>query len=236
MGKFSTTEDFIRKSKVIFGSTRFDYSEVHYIRNSISVKIICREHGIFEQLPLTHLRGSIGCKNCYLIKKVRSCTISRLESKFKGIVQPKEYKLLPLPNGLTTKVDNDKFDDLSKLSWHMSAGYVRNGKIGSLSRYILECSVNEEADHKNRNKLDNRKENLRVSTRAQNTQNVEGYIKTSIYKGVYRRKDSGSWVASIRSNNQRIHIGTFECEVAAAKAYDNKAKQLHKDFAVLNFP
>lgn len=236
MGKFSTTDKFIKKSKDVFGDTRFDYSQVNYIRNSIHVKIKCREHGFFEQLPLTHLRGSIGCHECYLIKKVRSCTKRTLKIKFKGLVQPKEYKLLPLPNGLTTKVDNDKFDDLSKLPWHMSAGYVRNGKIGSLSRYILGCNVNEEADHKNRDKLDNRKENLRVSTRAQNTQNVEGYIKTSIYKGVYRRKDSGSWVASIRSNNQRVHIGTFECEVTAAKAYDNKAKQLHKDFAVLNFP
>jgi hypothetical protein len=236
MGKFSTTEDFIRKSKVIFGSTRFDYSEVHYIRNYISVKIICREHGIFEQLPLTHLRGSIGCKNCYLIKKVRSCTISRLESKFKGIVQPKEYKLIPLTEGLVTKVDNNVFKKVSKYTWHLSAGYVRNNKLGSLSRFILKCESDFEVDHKNRDKLDNRIRNLRLSNRCQNTQNMNGYIKTSIYKGVHKRKKSKKWTASIRSNNQRYHIGTFHDELEAAKAYDKKAKELHREFAVLNFP
>lgn len=41
----------------------YDYSLVKYINNITKVQIICRKHGIFEQLPIHHKRGS-GCKKC----------------------------------------------------------------------------------------------------------------------------------------------------------------------------
>ena len=54
--------DFIKKSKKIHNN-KYDYSEVVYIKSSIKVKIICPEHGIFEQKPNNHLNDK-GCYYC----------------------------------------------------------------------------------------------------------------------------------------------------------------------------
>ena len=57
-----TTEDFIKKSNHIFNN-KYNYSLSIYIGKSRKIKIICPTHGIFEQLPSTHLSGS-GCRKC----------------------------------------------------------------------------------------------------------------------------------------------------------------------------
>jgi len=57
-----TNNEFIEKSKLKHGDL-FDYSLSEYINDGIKVRIICREHGIFEQRPNSHLQG-IGCKKC----------------------------------------------------------------------------------------------------------------------------------------------------------------------------
>lgn len=55
-------EEFIKESKLIHGN-KYDYSLVEYKNNKTKVKIICLEHGIFEQIPRSHLRGC-GCEKC----------------------------------------------------------------------------------------------------------------------------------------------------------------------------
>lgn len=69
--KYSKGVDyFIKKSKEVHGD-RYDYSLVEYINIRTKVKLICPIHGIFEQYPYIHLRGS-GCKECSYDKKKRS--------------------------------------------------------------------------------------------------------------------------------------------------------------------
>ncbi len=63
-----TTEQFILKSKEIYGD-KYDYSLVDYKNNKTKVKIICPEHGIFEQRPNNHLQSTIGCIKCSNIYK-----------------------------------------------------------------------------------------------------------------------------------------------------------------------
>jgi len=58
-----TTEQFIEKAKTVHGS-KYDYSLVKYKNAKTKVKIICPIHGVFEQTPDKHLRGS-GCLKCY---------------------------------------------------------------------------------------------------------------------------------------------------------------------------
>ena len=58
----STTEEFIKKSRKIH-KNKYDYSLVDYKNNHINVKIICKEHGEFEQTPLNHLLKK-GCPQC----------------------------------------------------------------------------------------------------------------------------------------------------------------------------
>jgi len=56
------TDGFVNKAKSIHGN-KYDYSKVDYIDSKTKVKIICEEHGEFEQQPYNHLRGK-GCPKC----------------------------------------------------------------------------------------------------------------------------------------------------------------------------
>ena len=70
--------DFIREARKVHGN-KYDYSKVNYINSAIKVKIICPEHGEFEQTPASHLSSKFGCPKCagkymdteYFIKKAR---------------------------------------------------------------------------------------------------------------------------------------------------------------------
>lgn len=57
-----TTNIFIEKAIMLHGNF-FDYSLVDYVNNKTKVKIICPKHGIFEQIPSSHLCGR-GCLKC----------------------------------------------------------------------------------------------------------------------------------------------------------------------------
>jgi len=57
-----TTENFIERSDIIHNN-KYNYSLVNYKNNKTKVKIICSEHGIFEQRPDDHLKGC-GCAIC----------------------------------------------------------------------------------------------------------------------------------------------------------------------------
>ena len=67
MGKRLTTGEFIKKTRAIHGDT-YDYSLVEYTGTRNKVKIICKEHGVFEQTPEKHLMGR-GCKLCGFKKR-----------------------------------------------------------------------------------------------------------------------------------------------------------------------
>lgn len=58
----SNTDGFIKKARLVHGDM-FDYSLVSYISNLTPIKIKCKKHGVFEQPPAYHLRGS-GCPIC----------------------------------------------------------------------------------------------------------------------------------------------------------------------------
>ncbi len=57
-----TTEEFISRARRVHGN-KYDYALVEYSVTRVPVKIICREHGEFEQQPHSHLSGR-GCKPC----------------------------------------------------------------------------------------------------------------------------------------------------------------------------
>ena len=90
--------------------------------------------------------------------------------------------------------------------------------------------MKEVVDHINGNKLDNRLENLQLTTNRHNTsKDRKGH--TSSYLGVSWSKKNKKWVAQIYKNKKQNFIGAFNCEMAAAKAYNdelNKLKNEHK--------
>ena len=62
MGKKKTQEEFIKEAREVHGD-RYDYSQVEYVNNRTKVKIVCPIHGVFEQIPDSHMRGR-GCNKC----------------------------------------------------------------------------------------------------------------------------------------------------------------------------
>lgn len=91
-----------------------------------------------------------------------------------------------------------------------------------------------EIDHINRNGLDNRRSNLRIATRSQQRANQLKRTHHTTYKGIFAW--GNKWAARISYDNKKYHLGVFDFQEDAAKAYDEAARRLHGQFARLNFP
>jgi hypothetical protein len=118
-------------------------------------------------------------------------------------------------------------------------GYLRV-KVGSkhyqLHRVIFSMLKGEipqgmQVDHIDRNKLNNRIENLRLATNQQNNYN-RGARKDSLsgFKGVYWSNTKNKWYSQIRVNGKFSHLGTFEILEEAVAAYNIAAQELHGEF------
>lgn len=142
-----------------------------------------------------------------------------------------------------TFVDDEDYEEMSKYRWCRDAyGYAQtsvriNGKKRNLKmhRLIVNTPDGKDTDHINRNKLDNRRSNLRICTHQQNSFNLRRPKRTSKYNGVSWDKSREKWYACIQRDGKTLGIGRFIKESDAARAYDNTARQIHGEFACLNF-
>lgn len=92
-------------------------------------------------------------------------------------------------------------------------------------------------DHRDGDGLNNRRSNLREATTGENSQNRRlGLDNSSGFKGVYWLKRNGKWRAQIRVAGQNRHLGLYAAAEAAAHAYDAAARELHGEYATVNFP
>lgn len=141
---------------------------------------------------------------------------------------------IQLVSGATTIVDDDDYEVLSRHRWYLCQGYVVRGVKGRQVRMHRHIMGDPDmfVDHKNRNKLDNRKENLRLCTPSQNQANkIKGNrLYSSKYKGVTKSYNN-KWLAQVRKDGKVYCIGVFHTEISAALAYNEKAKELFGEFA-----
>ncbi len=160
------------------------------------------------------------------------------------------FRKIGLTQGKFAIVDEEEYERLNQYKW-CAVKYGDNfyanrngGKRGKQSRTFIVKMHREVlgdppgmiVDHINHNGLDNRKANLRIVTREQNLYNSrKNNSGTSKYKGVTFFKRDKRWRAYITHKKKHIFIGSFPDEQAAAKAYDEKAKQLFGEYAFLNF-
>lgn len=140
---------------------------------------------------------------------------------------------------LYTLVDDSDYEILSQYKWFRLGSYVARMEAGKwilMHRQIMQAPADKHIDHRNGDPLDNRRFNLRICTLAENLRNRTKMVgASSIYKGVSWFKPSKSWRARISVDDSTKIIGYFKNERHAALAYDIAAKDLHGEFASLNF-
>jgi hypothetical protein len=144
-------------------------------------------------------------------------------------------------------VDDEDFKWLNQWKWKSNGlGYAvtsfkskknQSGKRTVLMhRAIMRCKIKTMVDHKDGNKLNNRKSNLRFCNKSQNGINrPKQKNNTSGYKGVVFWAHISKWNSAIMMNKKRYYLGNFDSAVDAAKAYDKKAIEMFGEFAKLNF-
>jgi hypothetical protein len=141
---------------------------------------------------------------------------------------------LKLRDGNVVLVDDEDLEFLSKFSWKVD----KNGYVSAVvGMHKLLNNGATQTDHKNHNKLDNRKENLRACTASQNHLNrtkLTSRKTTSRFKGVSWKKRDRRWRALIKVGGKEIHLGYFENELDAARAYNEAALKYAGEFACLN--
>lgn len=158
-------------------------------------------------------------------------------------------KEIELSQGMVATVDDDMYEELNQYKWYAHLDgrrwYARrntphdsNGKRHTIymARVIMNAQPEERVDHKdNMATLNNQRENLRLCTNAQNNANRSKWGGcSSMYKGVYWDKQNSKWRARITAPCRRIHLGLFNDEIEAARAYNEAATEHFGEFARLN--
>lgn len=150
-------------------------------------------------------------------------------------------------HGIEFLVSEEDYQDVIEVDWRVSGGkpflYIQGTykskaetKSVSLHRVLTGALPGELVDHINGNTLDNRRSNLRICTRAQNSMNSSKKYKkkTATHKGVHWNKQKKKWKAEIRINYKKQHLGFYLTQEEAALAYNKKAIELFGEFARLN--
>lgn len=149
-------------------------------------------------------------------------------------------------------IDDEDFELVNQYTWHIQKGH---STFYAVSNYWKWCNGNKKCiticmhrlimgvknkkifiDHKDHNGLNNQKYNLRSCTHSQNARNRVANIGR-LYRGTHLRKKTttiNKWTASISYNKKSFFLGYFKTEKEAALAYNQKAVELHGEFANLN--
>ena len=140
-------------------------------------------------------------------------------------------KKIKLTKGKFALVDDKDFDWLNQWKWYFNSGYAVRGcpERILMHRVILDTPEDMVSDHINRNKLDNRRSNLRNVTSSQNKVLIPMLsTNTSGYRGVHWAEKLKKWIARISVNNKSIYLGCFKKVEDAVKAYNDSVLIHHK--------
>lgn len=142
-------------------------------------------------------------------------------------------------------VSDEDYDELAKYRWRVGThGYAMRAKWNPkkqnndcilMHREVMEQPEGMLVDHRDMDKLNNTRGNLRLATKSQNMANSPRRTNSnSPYKGVNFK--NGKWRASIMKEYEAVYIGCYTTPEDAARAYDERAIELFGEYALLNNP
>ena len=135
-------------------------------------------------------------------------------------------------------VSDEDYQELSAFKWYLhSAGYAYRAKkvAGKQTNYLMHREIMKPetglvVDHKDGNRLNNQRGNLRIVSMSQNGCNKPVVAGTSKLRGVSWHASKGKWRAVIKLDRKSRHVGYFATEQEAASAYARAAAELHGEF------
>jgi hypothetical protein len=149
-------------------------------------------------------------------------------------------KTIPLGDGFHTYVDAADFEWLNQWTWYVQDGYAirrEKRKYVYMHRQIMQPPEGMVVDHRNLNKLDNTRVNLRVCTQQENLCNRRKKRGTfSRFRGVSYPKGGPKYLAQVYYKGKTFFCGYHTDEVEAARARDYTAVQVLGEEARLNLP
>jgi hypothetical protein len=200
-------------------------------------------------------------KVCTQAELNESYNVMRLRDA--GDKKVKELLLETLSHGTCiVKFDAEDWDTIKWYRWGISFSKAYHDHLYAtafgvldgdprhirLHRLIMDPPAGKVVDHISGKTLDNRRSNLRICSHSENARNRRRTTTGAEipFKGVKRNKGHADkaldgkplnpYAAQINVNNKREHLGIFATPEEAALVYDQRAKELHGDFAKLNFP
>lgn len=147
--------------------------------------------------------------------------------------------LISLTSGKYAIISSSDYEKIKHIKWHYSScGYAMGRNLNKekvyMHRLLIGAKKGEYVDHIDGNKLNNRKDNLRICTQSENMRNSTKRANcSSIYKGVCNSKTRG-WISYITLNKKRKTLGYHKSEVEAAENYNENAVKMHGKFCKLN--
>lgn len=131
-------------------------------------------------------------------------------------------------------IDYDQKEKVLQYKWRLNPyGYVCTNRV-FLARFIMNAPKELQVDHINGDKLDNRKQNLRLCTMEQNQFNRPKRKSKSGFRGVYWVERKKKWRAAIKYRGKTIHLGYFHDKKKAAIRYNEEIFKIAGEFARLN--
>jgi hypothetical protein len=131
-------------------------------------------------------------------------------------------------------VDAEDYERVKDLAWavrHTGGFRKPHVKAGNVILARLVLGLTDPAMkvfHRNGNFLDCRKANLQMETQGiVNHRTDKEWPKTSRYRGVHWEADRRKWRAVIYHMGRRVRLGRYDTEIEAARAYDEKARELY---------
>ncbi len=150
-----------------------------------------------------------------------------------GELDGKTVYYIPVGDSDLAIVDEEDKEFADQYLWYNSFGYaICPSRESRMHRMIMNAQKGQEVDHVNGNRMDNRKCNLRICSRLQNSRNlpVKKSSKTGI-KGVWFHPKKGQYQSQIRVNGKRLWLGSFDDIDQAKEAYRAAAVKYHGEFA-----